>query len=107
MIGYFTIGTKYALGDGYFYVTLGFLLCFGALCGDMVASFFKRRAGVKRGKSVPLVDQLDFIVGALLLSSVVYVPLWEVVVIVLVATPVIHLFLNYVGHRLKCKPVPW
>ena len=40
-------------------------LACGSLFGDMFKSFFKRRMGMKRGASFPLVDQLDFVVGSL------------------------------------------
>ncbi|MEK6936658.1 MAG: CDP-archaeol synthase, partial [Nanoarchaeota archaeon] len=45
---------------------LGFLSGFGTITGDLIKSFFKRKKGIKPGhKWVPF-DQLDFMVGALL-----------------------------------------
>ncbi|HKJ58035.1 MAG TPA: CDP-2,3-bis-(O-geranylgeranyl)-sn-glycerol synthase, partial [Halobacteriales archaeon] len=43
----------------------------GAMLGDVVASFVKRRTGRERGAPFPLVDQLDFVVGALVLTALV------------------------------------
>jgi len=94
-----------------------FSLCFGALFGDMVESFFKRRIGKNRGENWVLFDQLDFIVGALFLSFVVSVilqvsgltsdnwfiksfSLWHILVL-LVVTPFFHLFANFVHRRAK------
>jgi len=45
-----------------------FSICFGALMGDIIASFFKRRIGKDRGQDWIPVDQLDFILGVLFFS---------------------------------------
>ncbi len=82
---------------------VGFLLSLGALLGDLVKSFFKRRLKIARGKSWPIADQLDFVIGALLLVSVVEVPSLPIVIIVLVLTPLIHLVTNAVAYLLKLK----
>jgi len=50
---------------------LGFLFAVGALGFDAIKSFFKRQVGVKPGKTWFPFDQIDFIVGGLLLSSIV------------------------------------
>lgn len=52
----------------------GFLLGAGALAGDAVKSFFKRRVGIAPGKSWIGPDQLDFYAGAFLLLAPVHVP---------------------------------
>ena len=45
-----------------------FSICFGALMGDIIASFFKRRIGKDRGQDWIPFDQLDFILGVLFFS---------------------------------------
>jgi len=45
-----------------------FSICFGALMGDIIESFFKRRVGKNRGQDWVPFDQLDFILGVLLFS---------------------------------------
>ncbi|MDP6670520.1 MAG: CDP-archaeol synthase, partial [archaeon] len=45
------------------YFHYGFLLAAGAMLGDLVGSFIKRRTGLARGESVLLLDQLDFVAG--------------------------------------------
>jgi len=94
-----------------------FSLCFGALFGDVVESFFKRRLGKERGEDWFLFDQLDFIIGALFLSFVVSVilqvsgltsdnwfiesfSLWHILVLVVI-TPFFHFFANFVHRRAK------
>ncbi len=86
---------------------LGFLMGFGALAGDAIKSFFKRRVGIAAGKSWPVFDQLDFIVGGLLASSLVVAPSWSVVLWLLVLTPFGHLLINVIAYRLHLKEVPY
>jgi CDP-2,3-bis-(O-geranylgeranyl)-sn-glycerol synthase len=45
---------------------VGFLLSFGALFGDLVKSFFKRKLKIKEGKSWILFDQIDAIIGSII-----------------------------------------
>lgn len=89
------------------YVFFGVLLCLGAIIGDIVASFIKRRIGIRRGGRAPLLDQLDFIAGGLAFSSLMVIPrLWETVLIVFL-TLVVHSSSNYIAFKLKMKNVPW
>lgn len=50
---------------------LGLALGFGALAGDAIKSFFKRQFAVPSGKAWFPFDQIDYIVGGLLLASIV------------------------------------
>ncbi len=52
----------------------GLLLGLGTGVGDAIKSFFKRRIDIAPGKSWFVFDQLDFVVGAYVFVSVVYVP---------------------------------
>lgn len=97
----------YLLNDITFYLTLGILLSTGAVVGDIVASFFKRRLGWKRGKFIPLLDQWDFLIGAIIFGLVVFYPSIETFLFLLIITPPIHLFVNSIGYLLKLKSVPW
>jgi CDP-2,3-bis-(O-geranylgeranyl)-sn-glycerol synthase len=88
-------------------------LAFGAMLGDVVASFLKRRLNRARGAAAPGLDQLDFVVGALALVAVV-APGWFratftalALVVVLLATPVLHVGTNLVAYTLDLKPEPW
>lgn len=91
----------------------GFTLALGAMLGDIGASFLKRRIGRQRGASVPGLDQLDFVLGALALTAVA-VPEWfgetftlPVIVAVLVLTPLLHLGTNGIAYALGLKNEPW
>lgn len=50
---------------------LGLALGFGALAGDAIKSFFKRQFAVPSGKPWFPFDQIDYIIGGLVLSSIV------------------------------------
>ena len=88
-------------------------LSIGALLGDLIASFFKRRIGLKRGYSLPVIDQLDFVFGALILTYLTS-PLWflghftvNIIIAILIITPILHLTANIVGYLTGVKKEPW
>lgn len=86
---------------------LGLLLGFGALAGDIAGSFIKRRLKISRGKSAPILDQEDFLAGALLFS-ILLVPLEiEWVILLAVITLILHITANAIGYLLKIKKQPW
>ncbi len=83
------------------------LAALGALLGDLTGAFLKRRLKIKPGGSLPVVDQLDFVLGALLLVSPFHGISLGVVVIMLFVTPPIHLLTNIGAHFLGLKPTYW
>ena len=84
---------------------LGFLMAFGALLGDLVGSFIKRRIGLQSGEPAPLMDQLDFVVGALVLSLLVVQISWKFFLIIAVLTLVLHLGSNCIAYLIGIKDV--
>jgi CDP-2,3-bis-(O-geranylgeranyl)-sn-glycerol synthase len=88
-------------------IFLGFVLSLGALFGDLIESFIKRRLNLSPGASFPIADQLDFITGALLFSFLVSPPPLPVAIIVLIITPPIHYITNFLAFRLGFKKEPW
>lgn len=89
------------------YILLAFLLSTGAILGDITKSFFKRRFHIKSGEKWELADQLDFVLGGIILSTFVRIPETWLVILLLVATFFIHKSFNYVAFKLKLKNVPW
>jgi CDP-2,3-bis-(O-geranylgeranyl)-sn-glycerol synthase len=79
----------------------------GALLGDLCGAFLKRRLGIAPGGLLPIVDQIDFVVGAIVFSLPLALIGWEVAVTVMILTPPIHLFTNFLAFRLKLKNNPW
>jgi CDP-2,3-bis-(O-geranylgeranyl)-sn-glycerol synthase len=86
---------------------LGLALGLGAMLGDVAGSFIKRRLNRPRGSPVPLLDQLDFLVGSLLMAALVVTIKIEWFLLLAVLTPVLHLVANVIGFRLGIKKTPW
>ena len=86
-------------------ILIGFLLGFGAILGDALGSFIKRRLGIGRGKRAPLLDQLDFLIVALLLVSFVIQLNWLFIVISIFLTLIIHTLANIIAYLLGIKDV--
>jgi len=85
----------------------GLLVAFGALFGDLVGSFAKRRLRIKRGDPVFLLDQLDFVAGGILFGSVFYMPSFWGIAFIAGATVILHRVTNYIAFKMKLKKVPW
>ena len=79
----------------------------GALLGDLTGAFLKRRLGIAPGGLLPIVDQVDFVIGAILFSLPLAMLYWELAVAVIIITPPIHLFTNFLAYKLKLKNNPW
>lgn len=95
------------------------MLSFGAMAGDAVGSFAKRRIGVTSGGRAPLLDQLPFILVPMLLVGAAYPALFTaafwpafplgafIVAWVLILSLFLHTSFNWVGYFAGLKRVPW
>ncbi len=97
----------FVFGFDHYSVLFSVLTPLGALLGDLTGAFIKRRLNIAPGGLLPLVDQVDFVVGALVLSLPLMMVGWELAVAVLLITPPIHLFTNFLAYKLKLKKNPW
>lgn len=107
-----TVGTIVGFLESVFFdypVTFGLLLSIGALFGDLTGAFAKRRLGLAPGDLLPVVDQVDFIIGAVLFSLSICLQTlsWQLIVAVLIVTPPIHLATNFAAYKLGLKSNPW
>ncbi len=84
-----------------------FLLSFGALVGDLVGSFIKRRVGLRSGGPAPVLDQLGFIVMALIMAAPVIQPAYQYVSVLVILTLIVHYLSNVGGYLLGYKRHPW
>lgn len=84
-------------------ILLGFAISLGAVTGDLIESFIKRRLNRSPGKSLPIADQIDFILGALIFSIPVSAPSILTALIILVITIPIHLLTNLGAALLNMK----
>ena len=86
---------------------IGFLMGFGAIFGDLVESFVKRRLNYKSGKSFVPFDQLDFVVGALIFVYPLVTLLLDKIIIILVLSFVLHVIVNHFAFYMGIRKEKW
>ena len=90
------------------------VLSYGALIGDSTGSFIKRRFGIERGQKAYLLDQMTFLLVALLFVFIAYPSFffgyfWNITAILtlFILTPLLHRSVNIIGYKMGYKDVPW
>ncbi|MFX1417414.1 MAG: CDP-2,3-bis-(O-geranylgeranyl)-sn-glycerol synthase [Promethearchaeota archaeon] len=91
------------------------LASYGAVLGDLIGSFFKRRFDIKSGAPFWIVDQLDFALVALLFISIpgfiapnlFLLPDTFILVFLIILTPAVSIIANTVAYFIGLKDVPW
>ena len=86
---------------------LAALFGLGAIAGDLVKSFFKRRLKIAEGRPWIPFDQIDLVLGALICVSPVYALDLPRVLVLLLLTPFLHFLTNLTGYTLGLKDVWW
>ena len=92
-------------------------LSFGSMIGDSAGSMVKRRLGVERGGKAPVLDQYNFVVGAIVFV-LIFRGGWFLdhfvkgngfygLIMFLVVVPILHRGVNIIGYKLGKKNVPW
>jgi CDP-2,3-bis-(O-geranylgeranyl)-sn-glycerol synthase len=89
------------------FLLIGFLLGFGALFGDLIKSFFKRRVGILPGERWIPFDQIDYTCGALIFISFVWSPPINFILISLILNFFLHIFINHLGFYLDIRKSKW
>ncbi len=84
-----------------------FLFGSGAIIGDCVKSFFKRKFGKNPGEFWFPFDQLDFVIGALIFLIPFFIPDWKIILTILTLTPILHLLINVMAFLTGFKRVWW
>ncbi len=90
------------------------ILTFGAMIGDALGSFLKRRLDRPSGARTIFLDQLPFVLVPIALGLLLYPGLfiptfvrWQAVVWLLIYTLGLHAAFNYIGYWVGLKKVPW
>jgi CDP-2,3-bis-(O-geranylgeranyl)-sn-glycerol synthase len=89
------------------WLIIGFLLGFGALLGDSVKSFFKRRLNIKPGKRFIPWDQLDYTIGSLGLLSIFFIPSWQIIITCLILNFILHILATKIGYYTGIRKEKW
>ena len=98
--------------------TMGFVLGFACMVGDMCGSFIKRRRGLKRegdqSSEAPLLDTIPFAIAIFITSFILFdgqiithQNLVEEILFLLLVTPIIHRLFNVIGYKFGLKDVPY
>ena len=85
----------------------GFMISLGAVLGDLLGAFVKRRLKMKPGTPFLVLDQLDFVLGGLVLGSFLFPMSWTSILVVVLVTPPIHLGTNFGAYLLGIKKTYW
>lgn len=84
-----------------------FLFGIGAMTGDLLKSFFKRRMNIKPGQPWFPFDQLDLVIGSLIFLAPFYLLSCKYIFILVLFTPLLHFLTNLTAYFLKIKKVWW
>ena len=85
----------------------GFLMGAGALVGDMVESFIKRRLGIPSGAMFFPWDGIDYVLGAIVFMIPFFVPSFLGCVFLLVIGPILSGVSNTFSFLIGWKKVPY
>ena len=101
------IDVDFALIDYAHWFWLGLAFGVGAMTGDSLKSYFKRRRGLPPGTRWIPFDQLDFALGALLIVGPFSLLGWPDVLVILVVTLLGDIAVNRAAYWLRIKTSPW
>ena len=93
------------------------LIPIGALLGDLLGSFIKRRRGLGRGEKIAFLDIYDLLIGVFILILIFQFNWFystfidgiriAALLFILILTPLLHRFTNIIGFKLGKKKEPW
>lgn len=101
------LDVEFARIDYALWPVLGLSFGVGAMTGDCLKSYFKRRRGVAPGGRWIPWDQLDFVLGALLFVGPFARLAWGDVAVILAISFLGDLAVNQAAYRLGIKNSPW
>lgn len=85
----------------------GLLMGAGAMLGDLVKSFFKRKKGINPGERWMGFDQLDYVAGALLFTGIIYIPGFWVILAIIIISFFGDIAVNHLAYWLRLRGEKW
>ncbi len=82
---------------------LGFLLGFGALFGDLIKSYFKRRMKIREGEDWIPFDNIDYVIGSLAFASFIFIPDLEHILIIIIVSGLLHYVFVALAYKLRIR----
>lgn len=89
------------------WLLFGALMGLGALTGDLIKSFFKRRLNIEPGARFIPFDQIDFVVGALIFIMPIFDLTLKIFIASLLLSFVLHIIVNHIAFYLKIRNEKW
>ena len=89
------------------WLLFGFLMGLGALVGDLIKSFFKRRLDIEPGARFIPFDQIDFVVGALIFTMPIFDLTLKIFTMSLLLSFLLHILVNHIAFYLKVRNEKW
>ncbi len=88
-------------GDFRIITLAGFLFGFGAIGGDLLESFFKRKMGLIPGESLTPWDQIDYVLGAIVLTFFIFQYSMSQIIFLVILGGTISAVTHRLGYILK------
>ena len=85
------------------FILFGFLAGLGAILGDAIESFFKRQLNIPSGEPFIVFDQIDYILGFILFTSLLIPWSLEHILELLVFSLIAHPISNFIAYIFKLK----
>lgn len=89
------------------WLLFGFLMGFGAIIGDSVKSFFKRRIGIGPGQRFMPFDQIDFVLVGLIFVMPVFDLTFKILFVSLGISFLLHILSVHLGFYLHIRNEKW
>lgn len=86
---------------------VGLLMGAGSVLGDALESFLKRRLKIGEHGPLPILDQIDSPLGAIILTYFWLRPPLPMIAAVLAMSVVLVLVINIISYKLKIKETWW
>ena len=86
---------------------LGFLFGFGAMLGDSIKSFIKRRINIRPGGRFFPWDQIDYVIGIILLTYFFQPMTWQMITVILIFGPALSLLTTRIGYHIGLRKEKW
>ncbi|MBD3362293.1 CDP-archaeol synthase [Candidatus Dojkabacteria bacterium] len=90
-------------------LNLGFILGISTYIGSTISGFFKRRIGLKRGASFPVLDQSDYLIAAYSILNILNINYFDnqTYIYAFFTTLIVHSLTNIITYKMGIRKYPW
>lgn len=87
--------------DFIYLIFIGFLFSFGAIGGDLIKSYLKRKVKIGPGESWLPWDQIDYVLGTIILTYFIYQYTFKQIVLMLILGGIVSAIAHRIGYLIK------